>query len=365
MTSIVVKRHAFARLLALAAIGWLALAALSPRPASAHANLVQSDPPAQSVLTRAPTQVRLIYSEAVDPRSIEVSVLDAQRNRVDQGDAALAPGANDVVAISLNPGLAGGVYTIQWKVTSAVDGHTTLGLVPFTVGDAGTLPPPGSAGTTVETSSSSGGVLGVVARWWTVLAAVTLTGLFAFVPLVLARALGILGSLAVPVSVRRGRVATESDGIDEDMLDQVGAAATGRLLRLAGLVLVLFALGSLLALAVETQTWHGGSLADALGKPVWEWLRETRRGTLWLIRAGLIVTVGAGLVAVTRDVRRSGRAAVARWWTWAALAGLSAAALLTFSLGSHSAALRSQESSARWVVRRAPVCWPACSRASH
>src|SRR5579884_606215 len=152
-------------------------AALRPGRASAHANLVQSDPPAQAVLTRPPDQVQLVFSEAVDPSSIQVSVLDAQRQQVDQGNAALAPGANDTVVASLKPGVPQGVYTIQWKVVSAVDGHTTAGLVPFTIGPQGAIPAAAATATATE-SSSSGGVLGVVARWLTVLGAVALTGTF-------------------------------------------------------------------------------------------------------------------------------------------------------------------------------------------
>jgi copper transport protein len=333
------------------------LAALRPVPAAAHSNLVQSDPPAQAVLAKVPARVQLSFSEAVEPRSIEVMVLDAQRRQVDRGDAGLLPGANDAIAISLNPDLPASVYTVQWKVTSAVDGHTTRGLVPFTVGDTGSLPAAGAV-VSAQTSSSSGGLLGVVARWLTVLSAITLTGSFVFVPVLLAPGLRLLDGIAVPAGRRRG---AEDDAVAPvTAVEQVGAAAIDRLLRIAGITLVAFVTATLLLLLVETQTENGGKLLDAIGRPMWDWLTGTRRGSLWLIRAALIAGMAVGLALVTGDVRTRGRAAVERRWSWCVLAALGSGTLLAQSLGSHSAALRSQETLATgidWLHLLAVAVW--------
>src|SRR5437879_12762333 len=45
-------------------------------PASAHANLVRSDPPANAVLDVSPTQIRLWFSEAPEPGFSQVQLLD-------------------------------------------------------------------------------------------------------------------------------------------------------------------------------------------------------------------------------------------------------------------------------------------------
>lgn len=354
------RRPWFLALLSIVAL--LTFAARSPRAVSAHAELMQSDPPAQSVLSRPPARVQLFYSEPVEPRSIEVVVLNAQRQPVDQGDAAVAVGAPDAVTLTLNPGLPDGVYTIQWRVTSTVDGHTTRGLAPFTVGD------PGAAPATIApvAGASSGGVAGVIARWLTVLAALALTGSFLFVPAMLLPALRLLdrnaagdtGARRAPRERQSGgsaflqAAATPAERADlppANAAEQAGAAAIDRLLRLCGGLLALLASGAVLLMLVEADVATPGGLSDALGRPLWDWLTDTRRGTLTLIRLALIVAVALGLMLITRLVRARGRAAIERWWPWAALALLGAGMLLVQSLGSHSAALRSGEGIATTV----------------
>jgi copper transport protein len=334
-------------------------AALRPTPAEAHANLVQSEPPAQAVLQHSPARVRLVYSEAVEPRFIEVTVLDAQRRRVDLGDAALAPGTDNAVTVSLDQALRPGVYTVQWRVVSAVDGHTTAGLVPFTVGDPGALPAAGAALPGAQSSASSGGLLGVVARWLVVLAAVTLTGSFAFVPLVLAPGLRRLEAMAAPDPDRRRR-GPEDEQPSRQTVAKVGARASERLLEIARMMLGVFAVGAVLVLIAETAAARDSGPLAAVGRPMWDLLTQTRRGTLWLARAALIAVLGAGLVLVTRDVRRDARVAVNRRWTWGLLTAVGGATLLVQSLGSHAAALRGQETLAvlvDWVHLLAVALW--------
>lgn len=323
----------------------LAIAAARPGRASAHAELGQSNPPAQSVLQRAPEQIDLSFTEPVDPRSLEVTVVDASRQGADRGDAVLLAGTTDAVRVSLKPDVPPGTYTVQWKVTSTIDGHTTRGTVPFTIGDPGTLPPP----VEVQAAASSGGVLGVVARWLTVLAALTLTGTFAFVPLMLSPALRLLDGMTVRLTGNR-RMIPES-AVQDSTAAEVGSVMTSRLLRVAGATLALLLVGVVLLLFVE---------ADVAGRSVGDWLTDSRRGTLWLVRAGLMVLIGAGLLVVARDVRGQGAGAVSRTWAWALLTAFGAGALLTQSLGSHSAALRSQETLATvidWLHLLAVAVW--------
>src|SRR5215210_1651394 len=81
----------------LAALVLLLSAVGQPHRVTAHANLVQSDPPTQAVLAKAPDRVQVSFSEPVEPRDIELLVLDAQRQQVDQRDPALLPGTPDTV----------------------------------------------------------------------------------------------------------------------------------------------------------------------------------------------------------------------------------------------------------------------------
>lgn len=331
------RRQGFTALLALLLLSLT----LRPRPVSAHAVLAQSDPPAQAVLARAPARVQLSFTEAVEPSSIEVRVLDAQRQPVDQGNAALLPGATDAVAVSLREGLGPGVYTVQWKVVSAVDGHETRNLVPFTVGDPGAVPTTTVDSGGFQSGSSSGGVAGVLARWLTVLAAVALTGAFLFVPLMLAPALRRLDGL---VGGGGAQPDDEETGPSAETVAQIGRVVADRWTRIAWRVLLLFVVAAVALLLVETATTVDGGWRSVLGRPLWDRLMDTHRGALWLIRAGLLGMIAAGLVFVTRDVQAHGRAALERRWPWLALGLLGAGTLLIQALGSHSAALKRQES---------------------
>jgi copper transport protein len=343
-----------ARLLAGLLVALALAAALRPASARAHANLVQSDPPAQAVLPQAPERVQLTFSEDVVAAEIEVQVWDAQRRRVDRGDAALIPGTQNAVAVSLNR-VGNGVYTVQWKMVSAVDGHLTRGLVPFTVGDPGTVPAETVA---VAAEASSGGWPAVAARWLVLLTLVSLTGSFVFVPLMLAPALHLLERMAG--EGRRRQTPPGEEPVPADAAAQVAALAARRVLRLCGWLLVAFALGSLLLLVAETATARDTGYLDVLGRPLWQQLAGTRRGALWLARGALMAVAAGGLALAARDVRRDPRAALARWPWWAALAALGAGALLTQSLGSHAAALPSQEALATavdWVHLLAVAVW--------
>lgn len=104
-------------------------------PVSAHALLVRSTPAANAVLERAPVQVELYFSEALEPGLSALRVIDANGRPVDAGDMRLDPAQPVRLTVSLHA-LPDGVYTVTWDVVSAVDGHQSLGSFPFAVGDA-------------------------------------------------------------------------------------------------------------------------------------------------------------------------------------------------------------------------------------
>jgi copper transport protein len=342
-------RRACARLLVLFAV--LTAVALMPAPAAAHANLVQSDPPAQSSVTRAPDQVQLLFSEPIEPRFIEVSVLNRDRVRVDKGDARLLDGTNDTVVASLGD-LPPGVFTISWAVTSAVDGHTTRGLVPFNVGDPGAVPEPLSAteigAATSGESSVQRGPAGVIARWLVLLSTLVLGGILVAAPLFLRPAAGWLDEL---------RSGQDGVAVTREAPEQVITDALRRMIRLCWIALVAFLVGSLLLLLVDAAAAAGTSLLGALGEPIRE-LLGTRRGLLWLLRGALALALAVGLaVLFNRRMLPDSLRHPARWW---ALSLLPAGMLLATSLGSHSASLRSWSALATvvdWVHLCAVSVW--------
>lgn len=117
------------RLLAVAALVAVALVLVPAAPASAHAELLASDPAAGSLLTSAPTSVTLQFSEGVSLQPDGVRVLDTSAHRVDLGTAS-ADGAK--VAVPLGD-LADGTYVVAWRVVSA-DSHPVRGAFTFSVG---------------------------------------------------------------------------------------------------------------------------------------------------------------------------------------------------------------------------------------
>src|SRR5919197_5975365 len=118
----------------LAAAFVLLLGVALPAPAWAHANLDRALPAPGSDLDRAPAQLQLSFSEAVDPSFSRVQLLDATGQAVDRGDSHVAPSNPRSMIVSLGSGLPDGVYTVAWRTLSAVDGHTANGAYPLILG---------------------------------------------------------------------------------------------------------------------------------------------------------------------------------------------------------------------------------------
>jgi methionine-rich copper-binding protein CopC len=126
-----------------------ALAVLSPAaPASAHDQLVSSDPAADSVVTAMPAEITLTYSAELlgDAGSNVVQVTDAAGTQLADG-TAIVDGTSVVQALT---GEASGTLTVLWRVVSS-DGHPISGEFAFTVeGPATPTPTPTPEGTTLS-----------------------------------------------------------------------------------------------------------------------------------------------------------------------------------------------------------------------
>jgi len=115
----------------------VAMAALSvglllvPGPTLAHSLLVRSQPERRATVTRAPEEVRLWFSERIEPAYARVSVWDAGGKQVDAGDAAVDQADATTLAVR-TPGLRAGRYTVRYRVLS-VDGHIVESSFDFTV----------------------------------------------------------------------------------------------------------------------------------------------------------------------------------------------------------------------------------------
>src|SRR5215469_13171500 len=154
-------------------LGAAAATLLLALPASAHADLVRSDPSDGSVLAHAPAVARLWFSEAISPTFSSARVVDRGGATVPGSRTRAGGGDPRQLTVAL-PSLSTGTYGLVWRVLAEDDGHTTTGVVVFTVGGAaaaaGTIPAAASAGGAGTAATPAG----VLLRW---LALGTLAGL--------------------------------------------------------------------------------------------------------------------------------------------------------------------------------------------
>ena len=99
--------------------------------ASAHAFLDRSAPAVGSTVHPSPAEVRLWFSEDVEPIFSTVRVLDANGKRVDKADKRVDDSDHTVLRVSL-PNLPAGTYRVVWRVVS-IDTHVTEGKFSFEV----------------------------------------------------------------------------------------------------------------------------------------------------------------------------------------------------------------------------------------
>ena len=137
----IVHRFMSRRFLVLAVPLALCLTLLFPAIASAHAILLRSDPAKDSVLSIAPKQVRMWFSEALNPAFSTAVVVNGENKRVDNRDAHVSSSDQTELDVSLQPNLPPAVYIVIWRTDSAADGHILRGSFIFSIANAdGTVP---------------------------------------------------------------------------------------------------------------------------------------------------------------------------------------------------------------------------------
>lgn len=113
-------------------------------PVFAHASLLRSDPLPNATLDQAPAEIRLTFSEPLEPGYSRITLLNSLGERVSTSPASIDPA--DQHQLVLVPGeLPTGVYTAAWQALSAADGHTTQGTLSFGVGTTPTAVAPSAA----------------------------------------------------------------------------------------------------------------------------------------------------------------------------------------------------------------------------
>ena len=92
-----------------------------PGLADAHAGLTDANPPPGATLGASPTEIDLTFSEQPVAALSTIAILDRRGQRLQSGRPTAAGADPLTLSIPVRP-LARGVYTVRWRVDSAVDG---------------------------------------------------------------------------------------------------------------------------------------------------------------------------------------------------------------------------------------------------
>ena len=100
--------------------------------AQAHARLEKAVPPAGGTVASSPGEIRLTFSEGVEPKLSGIVLTDAGGRKVATGKPAADPKDKAELIVPLPRPLAPGTYKVAWLAIS-VDTHKTEGTFTFTV----------------------------------------------------------------------------------------------------------------------------------------------------------------------------------------------------------------------------------------
>jgi methionine-rich copper-binding protein CopC len=99
--------------------------------ALAHPTVVNSTPKQGETLTSAPHQIRIVFSEPIEPQFTNVKVIDATGKNIGT-ERALPDPANAKAVVMEFPALQAGAYKVQWSALGR-DGHRVKGEIAFSV----------------------------------------------------------------------------------------------------------------------------------------------------------------------------------------------------------------------------------------
>jgi copper transport protein len=101
-----------------------------------HSQLVSSSPGNGEVVPTPPTEIRLVFSEPIEPRYTSLDLLDSVGKAILVGVGAPDPADSHTLVAPIPTGTAFAdvIYTVNWQAVSAADGHVTNGFITFGVG---------------------------------------------------------------------------------------------------------------------------------------------------------------------------------------------------------------------------------------
>lgn len=97
----------------------------------AHAFLKRAEPAVGSTVQRSPNEVRIWFTENIEPAFSRIQVFNSSGKEVDKRDVHVDHSDRALLHVSLPP-LEAGIYKVVWRVVS-VDTHVTNGNFTFRV----------------------------------------------------------------------------------------------------------------------------------------------------------------------------------------------------------------------------------------
>lgn len=103
-----------------------------PTAALAHALLQKADPPVGGMVKASPAEIRIDFSEGVEPAFSGITLHASDGTAVPVGRATVDPQNQAVMVVKVGKKLAPGTYKVDWHAV-AVDTHRTEGSFTFSV----------------------------------------------------------------------------------------------------------------------------------------------------------------------------------------------------------------------------------------
>ncbi|MFL6180163.1 MAG: copper resistance protein CopC [Actinomycetes bacterium] len=148
------------RLFAVVVFAGVALTGIAG-PASAHSELVNSNPKADSTLTQAPRQVELVFNEPIQAQGSSI-VVTVDGTTVSNSKTFTTQ--NTTATVRLDSGRVPGTYQVEYRVVSQ-DGHVVDETFSYTVegeGASASTDAPASAVTDEDSDESTSSVVWVL-----------------------------------------------------------------------------------------------------------------------------------------------------------------------------------------------------------
>lgn len=300
-------------------------------PVEAHAILIKSDPAKDAVLTTAPTQVSMWFTENLNPTFSSAEVVNAANKRVDLNNAHVIAGNTTEMVVSLQANLPPGVYVVVWRSQSADDGHVLRGSLRFSVADANgtvpqvsgsTAPGTGILGGATSTDATSGQLDGP-----TLLSLIMITLVD----------LGVVFWVGAQLWYSFVLRLDDQGNQEQNQADQLAVRRFERIFALPVLVLLLVAnVGVLIG---QGLVLSNGQWAQALSLSTLQGLVSgSQFGTYWIMR--IIVVLIALALAIFAFVKRQRSRMIDGALSWCNLI-LALALLIAVALSGHASAVSS------------------------